>query len=132
MSRYTRLLAAAVGTMALLATSLLATSPAEARHRGHGFFRGAVYPGPVFYPRPYYVPPPVYVMRPVAYIPPPPVYYGYGYRYRSAYGYGYRYGYRYRHRHRATHRYVRKASGTPACVCKCCPGQPAAGALSDK
>lgn len=125
MSRFPSLLAAAVGTTALLATGLLATSPAEARHGRHGFFHAAVYPGTVFYPRPYYVPPPpVYVVRPVAYIPPPPVYYGYGYSYGTGYGY--------RYRHRVKHRYHKKASAQKVCPCKCCPVQPTPGGASEK
>src|SRR5436190_18102377 len=103
-----KLLAAAAGMIALVATGLVAPSTAEAQwrggwHRGHGGWHhgwgwrhgwggprwwarpGLVYPavlaGAAFYPRPYFPPPPppVYVPRPVAYMPPPPpVGYGYG------------------------------------------------------
>lgn len=132
MIRSKKLLAAAAAVIAIIATGLLSTSPAEARHWRDGYWRHgwgggywrsgfypAVYPRPVFYPRPLFVPPPpLYVVRPAAYVlPPPPVAYGYGY------GYGRDQGYRYSYRKPVKKRYYKKVRQQRPCVC---PERPAA------
>jgi hypothetical protein len=110
MNRSSKLLAAGLGALAMIAAVALTTAPAQAHYfYRYGFARPVFFPRPVFF-RPYFVPPPppVYVVPRVAYIPPPPPVV-YGYRYHRVV---------YRH---VVHHLVHKVVHHTGCTCSCCP-----------